>query len=304
MHERSSAARELGGSKGLFRLPRPSGSFGRHPFRHTAIKIIERLAGLHELSGLYAQIPRTLQGATFIDSAIRQLGIRYELVGSNIDAIPASGPLLVVANHPFGGVEGLIACKLLLGARSDVKLLGNELLGHVPQFRSLLSPLHIAGSSSQAVRTNGTSLRGASRWLHEGHALIVFPAGDVAHYRGPCLGITDPAWDDVVGWLIRQSNANVLPIYFAGFNTITFQLFGVLHPVVRSVMMVRELVNKRGKLLHVALGLPVEVESLKSLSDYRTLTGYLRQVTYALRVELTSIRTKNSRRSSDHYPVS
>lgn len=289
---------------GLFRLSRPAGNFSQHPLRHGATSLAEWLTGLREVRDLYDKIPRDQQGAAFIDAALGQLKIRYAQFGANLHDIPSSGPLVVVANHPFGGVDGLIASQLLLSVRSDVKLLGNELLGHIPQLRPLLAPVDLVSNRNQPVVSNSRRLRQSIRWLQHGHVLIVFPAGDVSYFRGPRLGVTDPVWQDMIGRLVHHGNADIVPIYFDGFNSIAFQLLGLIHPVIRSAMIVRELINKRNKLLRVVVGQPIGTQSLKSWVDHRDLTDYLRQHTYALRVELKSAAVKRGNRDSLQPPVS
>jgi len=96
------------------------------------MKCFEKLTALEPLERAYQSLPQASNPTEFVNEALRVLGVRPVILG-NEQALPASGPVLVVANHPFGGLEGLLAAWLLLDVRPDVKIMANALLEHIPE---------------------------------------------------------------------------------------------------------------------------------------------------------------------------
>src|SRR3546814_9098827 len=97
-----------------------------------------------------------------------------------LDAVPQSGATVVVANHPFGGVEGVLLGKLLRQRRSDVKILVNDMLTRIPEMRELFIPVSVLDPKARA--RNASGLREANRHLKAGGLLLLFPAGMVASF--------------------------------------------------------------------------------------------------------------------------
>jgi putative hemolysin len=266
---------------GLFRLPRPSKV--NNPLRVALIDWAERLLGLRILSSLYDALPAGQSHGEFAEQALRKLNVSYQIDGTQPQGLPKLGPCVVVANHPFGGLEGLLIIKLLLSVRDDVKVLGNELLACVPQLKDLLFPIDLFSQRADAVAANGIALRRALRWLQDGHLLVVFPSGEVSHLLGLRKGIADPAWNPAVGSLVRRSEASVCPVYFDGVNSLTFQMLGLIHPVLRTMMLARELINKRNRQFRIVVGKPIAYSRLRNFCENRELTEYLRHRTYLLK---------------------
>ena len=159
--------------------------------------------------------------------------------------IPAQGPVVVVANHPFGGVEGIILPSLLGKVRRDVKILANYLLQPVTELQDLFIYVDPFGTN-HSTKANLASLREAMVWLKQGGLLGIFPAGEVSHLTWPKLEITDPVWSRTVARLIRKSRADAVPVFFAGQNGPLFQCLGMVHPLLRTALLPREALNKSG----------------------------------------------------------
>ena len=253
------------------------------PLRRAVLAVaqpaIERLLGLPDLNDLYAGAWRPA-GAAFPEEALKRLRVSLAIPGGDLRRVPASGPLVVVANHPYGGVDGLALYALLRRVRPDVKLLGNYLLHRVPELRDTVIPVDPFGGAG-AIRGSVRGLKAARRWVEGGGCLAVFPAGEVSHLQLARAAITDPAWSPSIARLARRAGAAVLPVHFAGANGALFQLAGLVHPRLRTALLPRELLRRQATSLTVRIGRPVPPSRLAAVDD-EAATALLRARTYVL----------------------
>ncbi len=240
---------------------------------------MESLLGLGRLARGYARLPESRDARTFVHNAFRELDVRYRVVQGQLADVPATGPLLVVANHPYGAVEGMLMIALLMQRRSDVRILANSVLKRVPELTGVFLGVNPYGN---AARQNVGPLRQGLRWLQDGGVLVVFPAGDVSSIRLRDRRIQDGAWDRSVARLARRSGASVLPVYIPGRNSTAFYLASLLHPVLKTLLLPRQLVNKRGRTIEVRLGRPITARRLAAVGDDERQMAFLRLRTYLL----------------------
>ena len=263
-----------------------------HPAARMLIKVfqkpLERILALDRLNELYAilqeRLEKGLQETSVFDTILDVLDVQYDTKKHALEEISNQGPLVLVSNHPFGAIEGVIAGSLLLKARPNGRILGNYLLNRVAGLREYIiavDPFENPGIST----TNLKGLKQCLHWLRQGNALVTFPAGEVASYRLTKGRVVEPAWASHIGALVRLSKATVLPLYFPGRNSVFFMLVGLLHPRFRTAMLVRELIKKTGKRLTVHIGRPVSWQYLRRFSTDEALTGCLR-----LKMEILKIR--------------
>jgi putative hemolysin len=263
-----------------FRLDPLLSRFVPKPVASVLAPPLEQLLALRRCEKTYAAIAAGASPAEFARAALAQLEARFDL-GGEPDAIPAAGPLVVVANHPFGGIEGLYLYSLLAARRGDVRVLGNGLLGRLPQFAPALIPVDVLGGRA-AARGNAAAMRRAIRWVEGGGALLVFPAGEVATLDRPSRTCADPAWHPSVARLVRITGAPVVPVFIAGRNSPLFHAAGRLHPRLRTALLPRELFNKRGRTIPVRVGRPLAPAQLRALQGDEVLCEHLRLHVYAL----------------------
>jgi putative hemolysin len=240
---------------------------------------LERLLALPALNDLYAGPWRT-DGGAFSEAALARLRVSLDVAAADLARVPASGPLVVVANHPFGGVDGLALHALLRRVRPDVKLLGNYLLHRVPELRETVIPVDPFGGAD-AIRGSVRGLKAAQRWVEAGGCLAVFPAGEVSHLQLGHGAVTDPAWSPSVVRLARRAGASMLPIHFTGANGALFQLAGLVHPRLRTALLPRELLRRQATSLAVRVGRVVPAARIASMDDDAG-TALLRARTYVL----------------------
>ena len=245
------------------------------------IRTLESLTGLRYLQRRYDLLPRSSDARNFFSAALRSLDISYAVTGGEVSSIPASGPLIIVANHPFGAADGLILTHLLTAVRSDVRILGNYHLQRIPALRELMFAVDPFQGKHARMR-NLKPLRDSLRWLEQGGALVVFPAGEVSHYSLRENRVTDPCWNDTVGRLVRRTQAAVLPVYFEGRNSMFFNVAGLVHPLLRTALLPRELINKSRTHLSLKIGRAIPYSRMKRLASATAVTDYLRLCTYML----------------------
>ena len=248
------------------------------PFAQPAIEHILRW---QELNDLYTCVNQPDDADQIWERILHSLNVIYQVSPEDVANIPKKGPLVVVANHPYGGIEGVILAALLRSIRSDVKVMANQVLCSFPGLRDSLIPVDPFGNQASA-RYNIRGLKAAIGWVREGGVLAVFPAGEVAHVDMNQLAITDPAWHEAVAAIIRRASAAAVPVFFAGNNGPWFQLLGMVHPLLRTVMLPSELLNKRNQVFKVRIGHPLPHRRLSAFPNDAEMTAYLRWRTYLL----------------------
>jgi putative hemolysin len=252
---------------------------------------IEKALSLSTINDIYALASPSASDRNPFAAVLRTFGVRYELQSEDLAKIPAAGPLVVVANHPFGVADGLIMGDILTQARPDFRLLANRLLQRVSEMRPLILPLDILGGTGATPR-NTSHLRAAMKWLAQGGALGIFPSGTVSHLHLKHGCIADPLWHRTVAMLLRRTGATAITMFFEGHNSLAFQLSGLIHPRLRTALLPSEFLKRSRSSLSVRIGRPIEPHKIARYPDDRTLTEYLRFKTYMLQWRESAIRPR------------
>jgi putative hemolysin len=242
----------------------------------------------------------------FFATVLDVLKIRIELADEDRALIPTTGPVVIVANHPFGAIEGVVLGEILSRSRSDVRLLGNHLLHTVPELRPWIIPVDPFGGAG-AVSHNVAPMKASLRWLRQGGALGVFPAGAVSHLHVREGRVLDPPWHPSVAAMARRAGATVLPVFFEGRNSALFQLAGLLHANLRTALIPSELVRRSDSRIKVRIGRPIEPAMLDRYPDDLALISYFRWKTHLLAGRdddrRTAPATKPTRRNAGFLSV-
>lgn len=257
-----------------------------HPLWRPAMRLLapllDRLLALAPLNRVYNEVQAQMTGdECFFDTALRVLGVTWEAADADLERIPRNGPAIIVANHPFGGLDGVVLGSLLNSVRSDSRLLVNELLTRIVEMRPWLFAVNAFGGRG-AARDNVGAMRSAVRWVRGGGLLGVFPSGTVSHLHLRRCAVSDPVWQESIARLIRLSHATVIPVHFTGRNSMLFQLAGLLHPRLRTLLLPRELMKRKQSHIHVRIGRPIPFEQLARFEADRDLADFLRLRTYVL----------------------
>ena len=252
--------------------------FGRR--LHTLAPLLDRVLGIDELdkfcerNNLYGLPPYR-----FASDALE--GLRVSLAGADAMAerLPDDGPVIVVANHPHGGIEGLVMVNLLAKLRPDVKIMANTALrvfAELEPYFLFVNPLVPKHPS------NSRGLRESLRHLRAGGVLVMFPAGRTSFHQ-PDLGcIADAEWNRAVASLARKTNAKILPVRFTGKNSELFYRLGALWYRFRLLMLARELMKMENQTVNVIVGHPFDIKPFAALGEGE-LTEVLQTSCAALR---------------------
>ncbi len=263
----------------------PSGPVRRAAFT-AARPVLERAFGLTALDRIYSARPPGVTGEAFLAWLLEHIGVKLSVADADLHRIPKAGPVIVVANHPFGAIEGIALARALKRVRPDVKLLANVLLGRIPEMRELFLLVDpFAGEGSRTANSKG--LRHALSWLSSRGLLAVFPAGEVASLDLKTRRVADPAWSPTIAGLARRTGAATVPVFIPGRNRAIFQAAGLIHPALRTVLLPREFLAHSGTTIELRVGTPVPAGRLAGMDDDARAIGYLRD-----RTEILSARGK------------
>lgn len=254
------------------------------PLAQRLIRAIERLTGQPMIRRLYEQY-RLLQRPPelFWQDAITALELDVRLSRDPARILPPHGALTVIANHPFGVVDGMILCWMVSRIRSDYMIMTHSILYRAPEVRPNVLPVDFSGTR-EALETNIRSRAQALALLERGGVLIVFPAGAVAKSRtfhGPARELD---WGPLAAKLILRSGADVLPVFFNGQNSRIYQVAAKLHQTLKLSLLFHEVSNKIGARIDVSIGDVISREKIRSIGDPKAVTAFLRQATWDARL--------------------
>jgi putative hemolysin len=239
-----------------------------------------KFAPIGKVRDLYRRVQQSPEGFR-LENLLAEMRVSLQVREADQARIPATGPVVVVANHPYGMLDGAILTVLLTRVRQDVKVLTNFLLSDVPELQKhciFVDPFR----TDRSAESNRRALREAVDWLQRGGMLAMFPSGEVSHWQMPPAQIVDPVWNDAAVRLLRRTGATALPIYFCGHNGVGFQLMGMLHPKLRTAFLLQEFLQQEGKTVEVRIGNAIPPDTVESIHDDREATDYLRWRTYLL----------------------
>lgn len=262
---------------------------------------LEHALALKAFNGYYAKFKAGDPSLNFFKRSLEALSLKYILSEEEYARIPQEGPVITVSNHPFGGIDGVILGAILTSVRPDVKLITNYMLSLIEEIQPWVFSVD-PFDSKQSRKDNLTSVRESLKFLKKGGMLGLFPAGIVSHLSLKRLEVTDPPWKTGLSTLIRRSRATVVPIYFEGSNSFLFQSIGLVHPRLRTLLLLREICNKANSMVSVRIGQPVSPEKIEQFSSGQSLMDYLRLKTYILKSAFENERpTKH--RFKHYFPL-
>ena len=260
--------------------------------------LIRSACSIPELEALDIR-SRTQHSCSRSEAVLNHLRIGIDIRSGDLAKIPASGPVVVVANHPFGLLDGLILHYILERARSDIRILANSVICALDGFVDSLISIDVF--APRACPRNVLAARETLRWLSSGHGIATFPSGIVSHWNRGEKRIADPEWQDFAVRCALTTRASIVPVYFEGRNSLTFQLAGLVHPMLRTVRLSRELLNKRGATVKVRIGAVMSYRELAEAGDEQTATRHIRGRVYLLRNYRTA--ASNSSREAPAFPA-
>ena len=222
-------------------------------------------------------------GRDFWEVITERYNISLDVVGGSLASIPSEGPLVMVANHPYGILDGLMMGRILSERRGgEFRILAHRVFRKSPDLERVILPISF-DETREATKLNVATRAEALRYLNAGGAIGVFPGGTVSTAPKPFSAPMDPGWRTFTAKMIAKSNAMVVPVYFQGANSRLFQLASHLHYTLRMGMLIREFKSRVGQPVRVVIGPPVDRAELdRRRSDPRELMDFLRRTTYGL----------------------
>lgn len=262
------------------------------PIGRLASGFLYRVLGIERLNRVYPDLAG-LSGPAFSEGTLDKFGISYECPPEQIGHIPAEGGFLTVSNHPYGGADGLILNSIVGSRRKDFKILTTFLLAKIRNLEDWFIPVdNFSTGGARSV----AGIRGALGHIASGGGLGLFPAGEVSTWqkKGARTAVSgkrvveDKPWADNIVKLVKNSGLPVIPVYFDGGNSRLFHILGRVHPILRTVRLVREMTGMRGTLVKVRIGKPIPASEVARM-DIPVLRDYLRNRCYALESECVSM---------------
>ncbi|WP_298291683.1 lysophospholipid acyltransferase family protein [uncultured Litoreibacter sp.] len=238
-----------------------------------------RIALIKRARGYEQEVAR---GADFWSVMVRRYGLSLDCAGGTLDNIPKDGPVIAIANHPFGILDGLMMGQILNRTRGDFRILANDVFGKAQDINRVILPISF-DETRQAVAQNIATRREALNYMGNGGAIGIFPGGTVSTAARPFSAPMDPGWRSFTSKLITRSGAQVVPIYFEGRNSRLFQLASHAHQTLRLGLLMNEFKRQVDKPVRVVIGSPIATAALDNFRhDPKAMMDFLRQSTYDL----------------------
>lgn len=249
----------------------------------TLIRALENVTGrlslIRRAAGYENDVAR---GQNFWDVIVQRYGLSLDVVGGALTNIPANGPLVLIANHPYGILDGLMMGHVLHIMRGDFRILANSVFRRAEDLNKIVLPISF-DETKDAVKQNLQTRSDALSYLGKGGAIGVFPGGTVSTSARPFSRPMDPGWRNFTAKMIARSNATVVPIYFTGSNSRLFQVASHMHYNLRLGLLIKEFHARVDEPVKIVIGEPITSMQLEPLkSDPTAMMEYLRKATYAL----------------------
>ena len=255
-----------------------------NPFQRNTIKTLELLTGKLRLLRKVRQFEKMgiPFGQPFWSQALDLLGIELLTSESEISRIPKKGPLVIVANHPHGLVDGMVLAELIGNVRTDYKILTRSLLTGVKQIDQFMIPVPF-DHEENALQKSLEMRRFAMKHLENDGVLVLFPSGKVASSDTIFGSVVEGEWSPFTAKLIQKSNADVLPIFFPGSNSRIYQIANQISATLRQGLLIYEVVHAMNKPQKPVVGNLIKQDEISSWRrDPRGFMRWLRDTTIAL----------------------
>lgn len=248
------------------------------------IRVMENATGrlrlIRKAKGYDAEVAA---GADFWQVMTQRYGVTLDVVGGSLENIPASGPLIVVSNHPYGILDGLMMGRILSERRQgDFRVLAHRIFKRASELDKIILPISF-DETKEAARLNLDTRTRAVSYLKDGGAIGIFPGGTVSTSATPFSQPMDPSWRTFTAKMIAKSGATVVPVFFEGHNSRLFQLASHLHNTLRTGMFIREFKTQINKPVRIVVGAPLDPADLAPYKkDAKACMDFLRKATYEL----------------------
>ena len=250
------------------------------PMASGIIRAMEKVTGQPKIKKLYFDYvdderPREL----FWTDALKRLNISYDAQHEPGAKIPEKGPVLVIANHPFGVIDGLVLCAMMSEIRQDYKIITHQVLRQAPAVMDKILPIDFAETES-ALATNLQTRREAHKHLKNDGAVIIFPAGGISlapNLIGPAF---DSEWKTFAAKLAQTKDTTIVPFFFEGRNSVIYQAARRVSVTLGYSLMFREICKQMNRQVKVTVRQPIQNAELDAFATRNDITDFLRRRTY------------------------
>jgi putative hemolysin len=222
------------------------------------------------------------QGRDFWSVMVERYGLQLDVIGGSLDNIPRDGPLIVIANHPYGILDGLMMGHILSHVRGDFRILAHRVFRKAEDINRIILPISF-DDTKEALAQNIQTRKDALRFLSDGGAIGIFPGGTVSTAARPFGRPMDPGWRNFTARMIAKSDAAVVPLFFDGHNSRLFQMMSHVHTTLRMGLLIKEFRARINSPVRIVVGEPIPREKLAQYAGNPTaMMAFLRETTYAL----------------------
>ena len=240
------------------------------------IDLLEVIFGSKQVFAIYEKLKsEPFEVANFFKGAMKETQVKCHYDQEKIKKIPKDGPLIIIANHPFGIVDGMIMCDIAARVRGDFRILINSVLCVDEDLNNHFLPVDF-DQTKEAIKTNIATKQKATEAIKEGIPLVIFPSGHVSTADRFGFGkVVDAPWTTFAAKLIKESNATVVPIFFRGQNSRLFHVASHISMAFRSALLLNEARKRFGKTVEIEIGDPIPWRENEAFTKRKDLTDFL-----------------------------
>ena len=218
-----------------------------------------------------------LKGFEFVDAVLDYFDFDYAVSSNDLQNIPTSGKVVIIANHPLGGLDALCLLRLISQVRKDVKIVANDFLAGFEALNSLIITI-----DNYKLKQSKSDIKKIYEALKNEEAVIIFPAGEVS--RATAKGIKDPTWNKGFLNFAQNTNAPILPIFLDAKNSKTFYTISVINKTFSTLLLSHEMFNKKSKRINIKVGQIIPNENIAPKGiDKKFLLNLYRKHLYSLK---------------------
>lgn len=273
-------------------MPKPDRQITREiSYAHSAetkggralIRILENTTGrLRLIKRAQGYEHEVAAGRDFWAVMVERYGLTLDVVGGSLDNIPTDKPLILIANHPYGILDGLMMGHILSMVRGDFRIMANSVFKKAEELNRVLLPISF-DETREAMALNIETRKEALRYLGAGGAIGIFPGGTVSTAAKPFSKPMDPGWRSFTARMVAKSDATVVPLYFDGHTSRLFQIASHMHNTLRLGLLIKEFKKRVDTPVQVVVGDPIDRHVLDPMArDSKQMMEFLRKATYEL----------------------